>query len=273
MRTTRCGTRSSGQETPRYPGAKCLVAWDECTQPQHQGGLGIRDLSVQNDCLLVKLIHRLHTATDSSWATWVCEQADIASMMGDMAGTHWSTLQRLRPAYQFIAIVTIGDDNTTSFWNDQWPEIGRLGGVYPTLASHAMTTSRSVAQVMATGLRAQLVPRLSLAALDELEEVSSLALYNLVMTATDLGYNFAKFVWRNRALSKVQFFGWLMVREREECTTNLLIKNIVADDTCEVCHSTPEDKITSSSIVPSSGTSRTHSASTQVKRRPPCHGS
>ncbi|GJN29104.1 hypothetical protein PR202_gb17297 [Eleusine coracana subsp. coracana] len=165
-------------------GAMCLVAWDECTRPKHQRGLGIRDLNIQNDCLLVKLIHRLHTATNSSWATRVREQADIASMIGNMAGTHRCTLQRLLPVYQSIRTVNIGNGNTTSFWNDQWLQIGRLGDIYPTLCSHAVTTSMSVVQVMVTGLRAQLVPRLSVAAHDELEEVSSL-LQNVHLSAAE----------------------------------------------------------------------------------------
>ncbi|GJN04266.1 hypothetical protein PR202_ga21799 [Eleusine coracana subsp. coracana] len=56
----------SGEE--KTIGATCMVAWDKVTTPKHCGGLGVRDLQAQNQCLLLKLLHRLHSATDSSWA-------------------------------------------------------------------------------------------------------------------------------------------------------------------------------------------------------------
>ncbi|GJN07099.1 hypothetical protein PR202_ga24895 [Eleusine coracana subsp. coracana] len=57
-------------------GANYLVAWDRVTRRQEQGGLGIKDMNIQNACLLVKLIHRLHTAKDSAWASWVRDHSD-----------------------------------------------------------------------------------------------------------------------------------------------------------------------------------------------------
>jgi len=50
-------------------GANCLIAWEKVRQDRTQGGLGIKDLSTQNSCLLLKLIHCLHQTTASSWAT------------------------------------------------------------------------------------------------------------------------------------------------------------------------------------------------------------
>ncbi|GJN19384.1 hypothetical protein PR202_gb06657 [Eleusine coracana subsp. coracana] len=259
-------------------GAQCLVGWDKVTRPHDQGGLGIRDLDLrkfdatldlQNSCLLLKLIHRLYTANDSSWAAWVNERVDISTMTGDIEGSHWSTLQRLLPVYQSITTVTIGNGTTTSIWHDHWLECGRLTNVYPALASHAATTTATVARVLADGVRAQLVPRLSRLAAQELEEVQehlqrvrlsshrdtrcselfspdgtlkTSALYKLVMCATyGPGCSYAKFIWDNRASPKVQFFGWLMVQERVQCKTNLLLKNIVNDDQCEVCANGAED--------------------------------
>jgi hypothetical protein len=46
--------------TDRVSGAKCLVAWEWVCHSKEEGGLGVRSLSVQNACLLTKLLHRLH---------------------------------------------------------------------------------------------------------------------------------------------------------------------------------------------------------------------
>ncbi|CAO1940520.1 unnamed protein product [Urochloa humidicola] len=51
---------------------------------------------------------------------------------------------------------------------------------------------------------------------------------------------FTKFVWRNKAPPRVQFFAWLLVQERIQCRANLLLKNIVDDAKCELCHNREE---------------------------------
>ena len=58
----------SGEETAS--GAQCLIAWDRVQLPKDQGGLGVKNLQILNQCLLLKLLHRLHHPSDSSWANW-----------------------------------------------------------------------------------------------------------------------------------------------------------------------------------------------------------
>ena len=48
-------------------GSNCLVAWDLVRQSRAQGGLGVKDLAIQNICLLLKLLHNLHVSCQSSW--------------------------------------------------------------------------------------------------------------------------------------------------------------------------------------------------------------
>jgi len=45
-------------------------------------------LEVQNICLLLKLLHKLYTATQSSWAIWVRQRICLASLEGDLDGNH-----------------------------------------------------------------------------------------------------------------------------------------------------------------------------------------
>ncbi|TVT98699.1 hypothetical protein EJB05_55991, partial [Eragrostis curvula] len=123
-------------------GADCLVAWDHVTTPKECGGLGVRDLNIQNRCLLLKLIHCLYSASESSWAAWVQEHADIATLEGDISGDHWETISALQPAYMEL---------TT----------GRLSEELPALYSHAIKPATSVRTVLSDGLRAHLQPRLT----------------------------------------------------------------------------------------------------------------
>ena len=70
-------------------GAQCLVSWEQVCQTKEQGGLGVKDLAMQNKCLLLKLLHRLHNPGDSAW---VRGRIDIVLMRGELAGTHWHDL-------------------------------------------------------------------------------------------------------------------------------------------------------------------------------------
>jgi len=68
----------TGEDVAR--GANCLVAWAQVCDSRDNGGLSIRNLTLQNSCLLLKLLHRLHHEAGSSWASWVLKHCCIASM-------------------------------------------------------------------------------------------------------------------------------------------------------------------------------------------------
>jgi len=108
----------TGEDT--VSGASCLVAWEHVCADKEHSGLDILDLSLQNTCLLLKLLHRLHQNTGSSWASWVRRHSDLSSMQGEINGQHWSALQDLLPVYRAITSIHTGNGNTTSFWFDVW---------------------------------------------------------------------------------------------------------------------------------------------------------
>lgn len=91
-----------------------LTAWDQCCQPRTHGGLGLKDLATQNLCLLLKLLHRIHSPGDSAWATWIRECIDIVTLQGDLDGSHWNSLHALLPTYRELTTVMIKNGKTTS---------------------------------------------------------------------------------------------------------------------------------------------------------------
>jgi len=50
----------------------------------------------------------------------------------------------------------------------------------------------------------------------------------------------AAFVWRNRAPPRVQFFAWLLVRDRIQSREHLKRRRALDDATCEICASADE---------------------------------
>ena len=224
----------------------------------------IKDITAENKCLLLKLLHRLHNPGDSAWARWVRERVDLATLTGDVAGPHWRDLVELLPLYRAVTSCVVGDGASTCFWGDRWLDCGRLKEVFPLLHSHAISSEVSVPCVLRDGVRAHLMPRLTAGAREELAKLSPLLddvllseeddrrtsplsgpenvmragpIYKMLMKTTGAPLcAFSTFVWQNRAPPRIQFFAWLLVQEKIQCKTNLLLKNIVDDARCELCN-------------------------------------
>jgi len=54
--------------TGNSKGAKNLVAWEHVCDTKASGGIGLKDLGIQNTCLMLKMLHKLHSSNESSWA-------------------------------------------------------------------------------------------------------------------------------------------------------------------------------------------------------------
>jgi len=66
-------------------------------------------------------------------------------------------------------------------------------------------------------------------------------IYKMLMKTTGAPLcAFSTFIWQNRASPLIQFFAWLLVQEKAQCKTNLLLKNIVDDARCELCNQADE---------------------------------
>ena len=150
-----------------------------------QGGLGIKDLGLQNSCLLVKLLHTLFAGEDSSWALWARQHVNMVSLEGDLQGHHWEALRELLPLYRAITTISIGNGRNTSFWHDVWLGDESLADRFPLLLSHCKSTTQSVQNMCETGLQQHLVPRLSTAATAELVQVQDIMANTQLSTAPD----------------------------------------------------------------------------------------
>ncbi|AQK39484.1 TUB-transcription factor 14 [Zea mays] len=241
-------------------GACCLVAWEKVCTPKVVGGLGIKDLRLHNRCLLVKLIHRFHSAPNSSWAAWARANCNVATLEGDVHGMHWNNLRAVLPIYQAITTSVVGNGHNTNFWHDAWCGEDDLATRLPALYSHCLAKQSSVHDIVTNGL--SLVPRLSDQAQMELHQVQDIIndsalsqqqdtrvcsfvsqsgkfqtskLYDFLKKQDRVTNPAAAFIWSNKAPPRAQFFAWLLTQGKIQSKENLLLKKIVDEDTCDVC--------------------------------------
>jgi len=186
----------------------------------------------------------------------------MASLEGNLEGSHWDSLRDLLPIYRAITTVAVGNGRSTSFWHDVWSGDDSLADRFPSLLSHCTSTSQIVQEVCASGLQQFLVPRLSGAAVAELDLIKKLTenicltetrdkrlspmigldgslqtstLYKLLKSGQGTLDAAAKFIWSRTTPPRVQFFGWLLVHDRVQSKENLHKKKIVDDAVCDLC--------------------------------------
>jgi hypothetical protein len=124
------------------------------------------------------------------------------------------------------------------------------------------------AKVVQLGLKSSLVPRISLVATEQLTEITQIlseiqmsgeqdrrkctlikpdgepdtsAVYKALKLADTAPNGWTKFVWKNKAPPRVEFFAWLLSQSRIQCKVNLVKKIIVDNETCDICNAGPED--------------------------------
>ena len=149
-------------------------AWRQVCRAKAEGALGVCDLVTQNECLLLKMLHRLHASPRSRWASWVWASTGGHSLLlrGEWAlGEHRASIVWLLPLYRSLTTVDVGDGRCCSFWWDCWLPCGSLASVFPALLSHAVDDEVTVWQVRQLGLASFLVPRLTTVGARELRVV------------------------------------------------------------------------------------------------------
>ena len=89
----------------RATGAQCLIAWSQVCRAKSEGSVGVRDLATQNTCLLLRMLHRLHSSA-SRWASWIWTELNGRSLLHPgscrLAGAHGRSLRGMLPLYRAI---------------------------------------------------------------------------------------------------------------------------------------------------------------------------
>jgi hypothetical protein len=240
-------------------GAQCKVAWDTVCRPTEEGGLNIKNLEIQNTCLLLKFIHKLHTSNRSSWAKWIKTYVYKGhKRLGDklsVCSSSWRSLMPLIQLYRDLTWVTIGDGTSTCFWLDSWIGKKPLSIQYPALFSHVQNPNITVAESCTelgwqirlrhlTSLRAEneLLNRLEQISLREEPDERYMRFgpdKKFLVKGCYHALNFGgttipghKEVWDSWAPKKCKIFAWLDLHNRLNTRARLARRGIIEDTNC-----------------------------------------
>ena len=124
------------------PGDKCnsLAAWDMVCKPNKHGGLGVINIKVQNDALLMKFLHKFYNKLDVPWVhlIWNTYYADKVPHATNPVGSFWwHDILKLTPVFRGISSPSCFEHNCSSLERSLGG--GRSGKFAPTrvLLCHA----------------------------------------------------------------------------------------------------------------------------------------
>ena len=101
--------------------AVSLAAWDLICRPKNKGGLGIIDLRVQNQGLLLKQLHKFYNRMDLLWVklVWTAYYNGLVPHATEPCGSFWwRGIIHLATIYRGVMTVEVGDGSTALFWKD-----------------------------------------------------------------------------------------------------------------------------------------------------------
>lgn len=247
-----------------------LAAWHLVCRPKKKGGLGVLNLKIQNQALLLKYIHKFIHKVDVPWVmlVWHKYYDDTPPHAKPRCGSFWwRDIFSLMDIYRGITSCIPGAGDTVLLWKDLWDPNGVLQDSYRRLFSYAKEEDISLAHYMANPSPEQnfLLP-LSAQAREELdqlnEKLSHISLDPLVsddwvLCWGDVNFKPCKFykfcfreldppahipaIWKSKCMMKHKVFIWLMFMDRVN-TRDLLCRrhfNIGNDHSCMLCNSVP----------------------------------
>jgi hypothetical protein len=100
-----------------------LAAWKMVTKPKTKGGLGVIRLTLQNDVLLMKNLHKFYMKEDLPWVQllWTRYYSNGKLPGANKKGSFWwKNVQKLLTQYKGIAQAQLGLGDTILFWQDMW---------------------------------------------------------------------------------------------------------------------------------------------------------
>ena len=101
-----------------------LAAWPMVMKPKIKGGLGVLNLGMQNDALLVKQLNKFYNKRDIPrvhliWSKYY-SNGKVPHGTKECGSFWWKDLLRLSMLYRGVAKCQIGDGSSVLFWEDRW---------------------------------------------------------------------------------------------------------------------------------------------------------
>jgi hypothetical protein len=187
---------------------KChsLASWEMVCQPKSKGGLGVMNLKVQNQALLIKLLDKFYKRSDIPWVqlVWTAYYDNYVPHAKPICCSFWwRDVAKLMNVYRGITSCKVRAGDTVLLWKDPWCS-PVLSIASPRLFSYTTSEDVSVADfVGAQDVAALFQLPLSVEAHEELVQLQELFINHQLDPMTP---DIWEFVWGNSKFKTRDFY-------------------------------------------------------------------
>ena len=188
--------------------AHSLAAWPLVCRPKMKGGLGITNLEVQNNALLLKYLHKFFSHANTPWVTlvWSLYGPGAPQAQAPRGSFWWKDIFKLTDIYRSISRTTVGNGQDVLFWKDFWLDGILLCERLPHLYSFALEEDINVADMFhAQSLSAGFALQLSVQAYEEYEQIENV-IQRLNLTDQ---YDSRSFIWGSNSYTSAKFYNFM----------------------------------------------------------------
>lgn len=110
------GSSVNGRAMPK-------AAWEMVTLPKNEGGLGVINISTQNQALLMKNLHKFYNKMDIPWVKLIWEKQYSNGKLPNhtkKGSFWWRDILKLVPLFKDLATIQVKDGQSCFFWSDKW---------------------------------------------------------------------------------------------------------------------------------------------------------
>jgi hypothetical protein len=244
-----------------------LTKWSIMCQPKDQGGLGIQNLEIQNECLLSKWFFKLINE-DGLWQTILRNKYLANQTIGKVdrlpGDSHfWSGLMKVKDKFLRFGSFQLNNRTQIRFWEDKWIGNHAFKDQYPSLYNIMRRKSDTVAKVLSgvplnvsfrrqlTGnnlvLWHSLVNRIVGVRLNNnadlfrwnLHQHGKFSAHSMYLALINNGMVIRNnMIWRLKIPLKIKIFIWYMYKEVVLIKDNLARRNWNGGKQCCFCHKT-----------------------------------
>ncbi|WVZ76610.1 hypothetical protein U9M48_024573 [Paspalum notatum var. saurae] len=243
-----------------------LAAWELVQKPKNKGGLGVINLKIQNEGLLVKQLHKFYARKEVPWVNLIWTsyyQNKVPHATRPVGSFWWKDVLSLHSNYLDVATCKVGNGSSVLFWTDNW--LGKaLATRFPSLTSFVDDLKMSVKEVQeAVDLASIFILPLSEQAHSELQMlISNLngSSYNSERQdewsypGAELKFSVSKYyarkhsgvqvpsifqkLWKTKCTMRTKFFFWLVLVDRINTKDMLHRRNLMArnERSCVMCN-------------------------------------
>lgn len=128
-----------------------MAAWDKVCKAKCKGGLGVLNLSIQNQALLIKFLDKFYNKKNLPWVNlvWTSYYGNTIPHLSNLKGSFWwRDICKLMDVFRGLARCHLKSGNTGSFWYDVWTDQSPLFYSMPRLCSFAQDHNVSVSDFL-----------------------------------------------------------------------------------------------------------------------------